>query len=54
MDEKVWLPHVTNDVTIGARNRLCAYLISLEGWRRGLKLTWYSENVKSNVHAPVY
>lgn len=53
MDRKKWLPHVTNDITIGSRNRLSAYLIALEGWRRGLKLTWYSKKVKNNkVHAP--
>lgn len=53
MSQKVWLPHITNEITIGSRNRLCAYLIALEGWRRGLKLTWYSKKVKNGrVHAP--
>src|SRR5699024_7738952 len=38
----------------GARNNnLCSYLIALEGWRRGLTLTWYSDKVKKKgVHAP--
>src|SRR5699024_8466743 len=32
---------------------LCAYLVALEGWRRGLTLTWYSEKVKKRgIHAP--
>lgn len=53
MTEKTWLSHVSNEITIGSRNRLCAYLIALEGWRRGLTLTWYSKKVKGNkVHAP--
>lgn len=53
MSKKEWLPHVTNEITIGSRNRLSAYLIALEGWRRGLKLTWYSKKVKNNkIHAP--
>src|SRR5699024_10119691 len=43
----------TNEITIGSRNRLCAYLVALEGWRRGLELTWYSKKVKrGRVHAP--
>lgn len=51
---KNWLPHLTNEMMIGARNNnLCSYLIALEGWRRGLKLTWYSDKVKKRgVHAP--
>lgn len=34
-------------------NNLCSYLIALEGWRRGLTLTWYSDKVKKGgIHAP--
>ena len=44
-----WLPHLTNEMMIGARNNnLCSYVIALEGWRRGLTLTFYSRKVKQN------
>src|SRR5699024_396800 len=51
---KEWLPHLSPEVTIGARNNnLCSYLIALEGWRRGLTLKFYSRRVKKNsLHAP--
>lgn len=39
----IWLPHLTSDVLRGARKtKLCAYTVALEGWRRGLKLKWYT------------
>ncbi|UTR11804.1 acylphosphatase [Evansella sp. LMS18] len=38
-----WLPHLQKDVLKGVRGyKLCAYLVALEGWRRGLTLNWYS------------
>lgn len=56
MLNKDWLPQFTNDMIKNAQARndnLCAYLIALEGWRRGLTLTWYSEKVKKQgLHAP--
>src|SRR5690625_4617591 len=54
MNEKNWLPHLTNEMVAGARNNnLCSYLIALEGWRRGLTLKFYSKLVKQNsLHAP--
>ncbi|MDY7224127.1 acylphosphatase [Halalkalibacterium halodurans] len=37
------LPHLTNEMVSGARKtKLCAYSVALEGWRRGLKLKWYT------------
>lgn len=49
-----WLPHLTNEMMIGARNNnLCSYVIALEGWRRGLTLTFYSRKVKKEkLHVP--
>jgi len=57
MKNQNWLPQFTNEIITNARARsnglLDSYLIALEGWRRGLTLTWYSEKVKNNsVHAP--
>ena len=37
------LPHLTSDIVSGVRKtKLCAYAVALEGWRRGLKLKWYT------------
>src|SRR5699024_7162874 len=53
MSEKKWLSHISPEIIIENKNRVCAYLVALEGWRRGLTLTWYSKKVKSNkIHAP--
>lgn len=54
MKEAKWLPNLTYEMVNDARgNNLCSYMIALEGWRRGLKLTWYSQKVKKKgVHAP--
>lgn len=54
MQNESWLPHLTNEMMIGARNNnLCSYVIALEGWRRGLTLTFYSRKVKNNtLHVP--
>lgn len=54
--DKNWLPQFTNEMIKGAgarNNNLCTYLIALEGWRRGLKLTFDSQKVKKQeIHAP--
>lgn len=44
MEEKpYWPSHLTNNVVSQAGgHELCAYLVALEGWRRGLELKWYS------------
>lgn len=37
------LPHLTNEIVRGARKtKLCSYAVAVEGWRRGLKLKWYT------------
>ncbi|WP_020006378.1 acylphosphatase [Salinicoccus albus] len=37
-----WLPHLSNDILSEVRgNFLDAYVVSLEGWRRGLTLKWH-------------
>lgn len=37
-------PHLTLDAVENIHGfKLCSYLIALEGWRRGLKLTWYKD-----------
>lgn len=44
-DNPIWLPHLTNEMLKGARKtKLCAYSVALEGWRRGLKLKWYTRD----------
>ncbi|MEN2466406.1 acylphosphatase [Ornithinibacillus sp. JPR2-1] len=41
-DEKQWLPHLSSKFASEAHgNLLDAYAVSLEGWRRGLKLRWH-------------
>ncbi|WP_188454993.1 acylphosphatase [Virgibacillus oceani] len=54
MNNKNWLPHLTNEIVKDAKsNKFCAYLIALEGWRRGLTLTYHSDKVtKKNIHSP--
>jgi len=38
------LPHINKDIVKGIRGfKLDAYLIALEGWRRGLTLKWYKD-----------
>lgn len=48
------LPHLKEEMIVGARNsNLCSYLISLEAWRRGLKVIFTSEKVKKKgLHSP--
>ncbi|GGC85440.1 hypothetical protein GCM10007216_15200 [Thalassobacillus devorans] len=44
MDENntEWLPHLSGQIVAAAHgNLLDAYAVSLEGWRRGLKLRWH-------------
>ncbi|QGH36309.1 ATP-grasp domain-containing protein [Gracilibacillus salitolerans] len=42
-NQVISLPHLTNEIVRGARKtKLCAYAVALEGWRRGLKLKWYT------------
>ncbi|MEF3330099.1 acylphosphatase [Oceanobacillus oncorhynchi] len=39
------LPHLNNDIVRNARKtRLDAFSVALEGWRRGLKLKWYTKD----------
>lgn len=48
MNEKehgISLPHLTGDIVKNARKtRLDAFAVALEGWRRGLKLKWYTKD----------
>lgn len=40
-----WLPHLTREVVADAHGYdLCAYVIALEGWRRGLTLRWHTKD----------
>ncbi|SDZ55543.1 D-alanine-D-alanine ligase [Evansella caseinilytica] len=40
-----WLPHLTSEVVADARGpEFDAYLVALEGWRRGLTLKWHVKN----------
>lgn len=53
MPNETWFPKYKNEMLDGARNNnLCSYLVALEGWRRGLTLTWYSHKVRKGIHAP--
>ncbi|AXF57966.1 acylphosphatase [Salicibibacter kimchii] len=46
-DQPVWLPHVSPEVVSEALgHELCAYLVALEGWRRGLTLKWYTKDAE--------
>ncbi|WP_160112517.1 ATP-grasp domain-containing protein [Salicibibacter kimchii] len=39
-----WLPHLNNAIPIeSCKNKVSMYTIALEGWRRGLTLTFYTE-----------
>src|SRR5699024_1222028 len=41
----ILLPQLPNEIVTDARKtRLCAYAVALEGWRRGLKLKWYTKD----------
>ncbi|MFA9458536.1 acylphosphatase [Halalkalibacter sp. AB-rgal2] len=42
---QISLPHLPNDIVNSARKtKLCAYAVALEGWRRGLRLKWYTKD----------
>ncbi|GEL08350.1 acylphosphatase [Salisediminibacterium halotolerans] len=42
-NDAITLPQLTNEMVVNARKtRLCAFSVALEGWRRGLNLTWYT------------
>ncbi|MFC4025025.1 acylphosphatase [Oceanobacillus longus] len=44
-DQGISLPQLTNDIVRNARKtRLDAFAVALEGWRRGLKLKWYTRD----------
>lgn len=47
-NEKVFLlPKLTKEVVSNITGfQLCAYLVALEGWRRGLKLKWYKDETE--------
>ena len=37
-----WLSHLSNEIVSDAHgNLLDAYVVALEGWRRGLTLRWH-------------
>ena len=41
----VWLPHLASDIVSDARGpELDAYVVALEGWRRGLTLKWHTKD----------
>ncbi len=43
----VSLPQLTEEIVKNARKtRLDAFAVALEGWRRGLKLKWYTKDSK--------
>lgn len=44
-NQGISLPQLTNDIVKNARKtRLDAFAMALEGWRRGLKLKWYTKD----------
>lgn len=54
MENNKWLEHLDVEMLREVRNdRFCSYLIALEGWRRGLELTFHSEKVTNKgLHSP--
>lgn len=43
--EKRWLPHLSSEIMADARGpELDAYVLALEGWRRGLTLKWHAKD----------
>src|SRR5690625_4809375 len=41
----VSLPQLPNEIVVNARRtRLDSFAVALEGWRRGLKLKWYTKD----------
>jgi len=46
LNQEKWLPHLTSTVVSDARGwNLDAYVIALEGWRRGLTLKWHTKDL---------
>ncbi|WP_156882597.1 ATP-grasp domain-containing protein [Halalkalibacillus halophilus] len=46
-----WIPNLAESVPIAARkNQTSLYLIALEGYRRGLQLTFYSQFIREQLH----
>src|SRR5690625_974490 len=40
-----WLPHLSSEIVADARGpELDAYVVALEGWRRGLTLRWHTKD----------
>lgn len=55
LNHSLSLPHLTKEVLTGARKtKLCAYAVALEGWRRGLTLTWYSKDSNKFDHMTTF
>lgn len=45
INKGVCLPQLPNDIVKNAKKtRLDAFAVALEGWRRGLKLKWYTKD----------
>jgi D-alanine-D-alanine ligase-like ATP-grasp enzyme/acylphosphatase len=48
---KKWLPHLEDSIPHEAYGyKLCTYTNALEGWRRGLELTFYSRFLNNRIH----
>src|SRR5690625_1904163 len=46
LNQEKWLPHLTSTVVSDASGwNLDAYVIALEGWRRGLTLKWHTKDL---------
>ncbi len=43
LNQSNWLPHLRNLPEDVNGYKTCTYLMALEGWRRGLKLTFHIE-----------
>ncbi|QDI91611.1 ATP-grasp domain-containing protein [Salicibibacter halophilus] len=47
-EQPVWLPHLNGTIVSEALgHELCAYVVALEGWRRGLTLNWYTKDAET-------
>src|SRR5699024_1775788 len=50
-----WLPHLSPEVLSEMKgNYLDAYVVALEGWRRGLKLKWHHKNSPEFSHVKTW
>ncbi|WP_449355098.1 acylphosphatase [Virgibacillus natechei] len=44
-NQSISLPQLPSEIVVNARKtRLCSFAVALEGWRRGLKLKWYTRD----------